>query len=165
MAKPPVTFQKVHDILEKKYQSPHHYIKHDPFSELIIIVCSIQTSEKQYLSAYSKIKSIYPNHNDLLSASRLKLASIIGKAGLGYQKADCLIQCVQKIKSRFGRVSLSPLKNSSDVDCESFLTSLPRVGLKSARCIMMYSLDRLVFPVVLVGSGIRLLMDNLGKKK
>jgi len=30
---------------------------------------------------------------------------------------------------------------------EAYLTDLPGVGLKTARCVMMYALDRSVFPV------------------
>jgi endonuclease III len=35
----------------------------------------------------------------------------------------------------------------SDDECEQFLLGLPGVGTKVARCVMMYSLDRQVFPV------------------
>jgi endonuclease-3 len=35
----------------------------------------------------------------------------------------------------------------ADPDCERFLCALPGIGKKAARCIMMYSLDRAVFPV------------------
>jgi endonuclease-3 len=35
----------------------------------------------------------------------------------------------------------------SDSDIETFLTSLPGVGLKVAKCVMMYTLGRRVLPV------------------
>src|SRR3989338_3983917 len=39
------------------------------------------------------------------------------------------------------------IKKMSDEECEQFLSSLPGVGKKVARCVMLYSLNRQVFPV------------------
>jgi len=47
----------------------------------------------------------------------------------------------------YRKPTLTPLKHMTNNECERFLTSLPNVGKKVARCIMMYSLDRQVFPV------------------
>jgi endonuclease III len=35
----------------------------------------------------------------------------------------------------------------NDATAQSYLTSLPGVGLKTAKCILMYSLNREVLPV------------------
>ncbi|MEZ5304792.1 MAG: endonuclease III domain-containing protein [Verrucomicrobiales bacterium] len=48
---------------------------------------------------------------------------------------------------RFGKLSLADLRRLPDGEVEAFLTSLKGVGKKVARCVMMYSLDRQVFPV------------------
>src|SRR5690606_32237692 len=50
-------------------------------------------------------------------------------------------------KAAFGGVTLEPLKSLTDEDAETFLRSLPGVGPKAARCVLMYSLGRDVFPV------------------
>lgn len=47
----------------------------------------------------------------------------------------------------FDKLLLSGLKVLSDNDMEAYLCSLPGIGKKSARCIMMYSFDREVFPL------------------
>ena len=143
----PKNLAKVHAILEQKYHSPRHNNKCDPFNELIFIICSIQTTGKQSNLAYTQIRKAFPKHDDIYSASIEQLAEPFRYSGLGSQKAACLKQCAVLIYERFGKVTLSPLSNMSDPACESFLTSLPRVGLKVARCIMMYSLKREVFPV------------------
>ena len=143
----PKNLAKVHGILEQKYHSPRHNNKCDPFNELVFIICSIQTTGKQSNLAYTQIKKAFPKHDDIYSASIEQLAEPFRYSGLGYQKAACLKQCAVLINERFGKVTLSPLSRMSDQACELFLTSLPRVGLKIARCIMMYSLKREVFPV------------------
>lgn len=44
-------------------------------------------------------------------------------------------------------MSLSPLKKMTDSQIEKYLASLPGIGIKTAKCVMMYSFDRLVLPV------------------
>jgi endonuclease III len=51
------------------------------------------------------------------------------------------------ITERFGRPTLAPLRKMTEVECEEFLCSLPGVGKKIARCVMVYSLNKKVFPV------------------
>ncbi|MDO9012453.1 MAG: hypothetical protein Q7U78_11700 [Gallionella sp.] len=51
------------------------------------------------------------------------------------------------VVARFGEPNLEPLRSMSDQEAEDFLLSLPGVGKKIARCVLMYSLDRQVFPV------------------
>lgn len=51
------------------------------------------------------------------------------------------------LQSRFGRVTLAPLRIMSDTEAEAMLLQLPGVGKKVARCVLLYSLHRDVFPV------------------
>lgn len=46
-----------------------------------------------------------------------------------------------------GGLSLDFLRHLEDEEAKKYLTSLPGVGNKSATCIMMYALNREVFPV------------------
>jgi len=48
---------------------------------------------------------------------------------------------------KFGEPTLKSLHKMSVKEAESFLLSLPGVGKKVARCVLMYSLGRQVFPV------------------
>jgi len=54
---------------------------------------------------------------------------------------------MKELKDKFGRPTLSPLKFFDDQEYESFLISLPGVGKKIARCIMLYSLNCKFFQV------------------
>ncbi|MFC1652496.1 endonuclease III domain-containing protein [Planctomycetota bacterium] len=133
--------------LAEQYRNPRHFNKSNPFWELLFIICSIRTEEYQYIASFSRLRRAFPRFRDYLSASRDQISSLIGNAGLCYQKADCIIGCVTAIHNHFGKVTLAPLAYMSDSECEEFLTSLPRIGLKAARCVMMYSFSRAVFPV------------------
>lgn len=67
--------------------------------------------------------------------------------GLQNQKAASVKVLMENIVDKFGQPSLSKLKYLNDEECDEFLSSLPGVGKKVARCVMLYSLDRKVFPV------------------
>ena len=63
------------------------------------------------------------------------------------QKAPQIIAIVERLKADFGAVTLDPLHEMPDDEAETYLLSLPRVGKKVARCVLMYSLGRDVLPV------------------
>jgi len=46
------------------------------------------------------------------------------------------------IKERSGSLSLDFLEDLDDQEAERFLCSLPGINVKSAKCVLMYSLNR-----------------------
>src|SRR5205814_626265 len=76
-----------------------------------------------------------------------EIAKTIREGGQSFQKACALKAILFSLSHYFGRPTLAPLRKMSTRDCEAFLTSLPRIGKKVARCIMLYSLGQEVFPV------------------
>jgi len=76
-----------------------------------------------------------------------KIAQVLKNAGLSNQKAKNLKLVLRKIKDDWDTLSLSKLKDFNDKELENYLLTLPGIGLKSARCIMMYSFGRKAFPV------------------
>ncbi len=120
--------------------------KRNPFNELLYIVLSSKTPPDRYRKAYLEVKRAYPRFDDLAEARVEELSTVIQFAGLGDKKASQIIRSAQRLKQLFGRVTLSPLREMSDEEAEKLLTSLPGIGIKSARCILLYSLDRPVFP-------------------
>ena len=134
-------------ILKVKYKDYSHENKKNPLWELLFIICSIQTTENNYLTTFINLKRAFPRFWDLYYAQEEKIAKTIMLGGLSNQKAEIIKKIFYMLVVRFGRPTLSPLKILSDRSCEKFLTSLPGVGKKIARCVMMYSLDRMVFPV------------------
>lgn len=134
-------------LLEERYKNFNHYNKHNPFDELLFIICSIKTDEAKYLETYKSLKRLFPKFESLSDATETDIASAIAPGGLSKQKSVAIKRIVREIKDTFGRCTLAPLKKMTNEDCEDMLISLPYVGKKVARCVMMYSLDRLVFPV------------------
>jgi endonuclease III len=119
----------------------------DPLDELLFIILTTMT---QYGPAevFADLKARFPSWGCLLnSGAEAKLREVIVRCGLVNQKAPQMIEIAHRLKEDFGQVTLDPLRDMSDADAEAYLCSLPRVGKKVARCVMMYSLGRSVLPV------------------
>jgi len=100
-----------------------------------------------YRSTYTKLIAAYPTFVQLADATEEEIAAVIVRGGLSRQKAHTIKAILARLKSDFGSPTLWPLRKMSDAESESYLESLPGVGRKTARCVMMYSLRREVFPV------------------
>jgi len=133
--------------LANAYGNPTHGNKMNPLRELLFILCSLQTNEFLYHSTYSSLMSRFPTFRQLADASESEIADAIVHGGLARQKARTIRAVLSRLESDFGMPTLSPLHAMSDTECETYLDSLPGVGRKTARCVMMYSLHRLTFPV------------------
>lgn len=134
-------------ILSERYGDHLHGNKVNPLHELLFIICSVQTNEALYRSTYANLKSTFPTFRRLASATEEEIATVIAHGGLARQKARTIKAILERLNSDFGAPTLSPLRAMTDAECENYLESLPGVGRKTTRCVMLYSLGREVFPV------------------
>lgn len=133
--------------LKKRYRDFCHYNRKNPLDELLFILCSLKRSERVYLRAFKSLKLAYPTYAELNRASVKELTKKISWGGLQNHKARTIRNLMMAITAKFGRPTLAPLRKMSEFECEKFLCSLPGVGKKVARCVMLYSLKMEVFPV------------------
>ena len=133
--------------LQTHYGDFNHYNLKNPLDELLFIICSTKTGEASYRSTYRSLKETFPTHYQIAEAPAEYIARPIVSGGLSNQKAKAIRNLLDLIVEKFGEPTLKPLRKMSDEDAEVFLLSLPGVGKKVARCVLMYSLGRQVFPV------------------
>jgi endonuclease-3 len=119
----------------------------DPLADLIYITASNRTTPTQARAAYAALRCVAPKWNDLLRVPTKTLRAALRPAGLSAIKADFIRGIAETLRQRFGSVTLAPLKRMSDDERLAFLTSLPGVSDKVARCVMMYCFDSPVLPV------------------
>jgi len=137
----------VNKRLKKKHKTPHLGNKKNPLNELLYIQLSLRTTGPSFERVYLEFKNKFPKWDDVYKASKEEIALTTFKAGLSNQKASNLKSILNKLYSDFGKVSLSPIKRLNDGEIEIYLRSFAGIGKKAARCIMLYSFDRKVFPV------------------
>lgn len=139
--------RRVTSLLQSVYGSPRHDNKDDPLDELVFIILSQMTTHKALVRVYNQVKAAYPSWGSLLEMPLDEVRALIHNAGLSYHKAPRIKAILRKIAEDFGEVSLEALRDMPDAEAEEYLRSLPGVGTKTARCVMMFSLGRQVLPV------------------
>jgi endonuclease III len=139
--------EETNRILVSRYGLPKHGNKKDPLDEVIYIMLSSQTDESKYQSTYHNLETKYPSWNLIRPEELDHIEEILKPAGLSRVKAANLIHLLQKVEADFGTRNLTALEKMGDCEAEKYLCSLPGIGPKSARCVLMYSLNREVFPV------------------
>jgi DNA (cytosine-5)-methyltransferase 1 len=118
----------------------------DPLDDLLYIILSGQTNERNYQATFLCLKAAFPKWKGLSNASVGRIANLIRGGGLAQQKARYIREVLKRIETDFGKPSLDALAAWTTEKAESYLSELPGVGIKSARCVLMYTLGREVFP-------------------
>ena len=139
--------RQVCGLLEIEYGNPWHGNKCNPLDELIYIILSTRTQQSSFSSTYRRLRRRYRSWKYITLDEVDRVAEIIQPAGLGNLKASQIVLIIEKLRDCWGEVTLSPLRKMSDEDAEGFLTDLPGVSTKVAKCVLMYSLGRKVLPV------------------
>lgn len=143
----PITVFDVATALQNRYRDFNHHNLKNPLDELLFIICSTRTAEAGYRDTYRSLKQIFPTHLQVAEAPAEYIARPMVSGGLSNQKSKAIREIYDVLVERFGEPTLAPLRKMGDAEAEAFLLSLPGVGKKVARCVMMYSLGRQVFPV------------------
>ena len=133
--------------LSTEYGDYAHGNKRRALDELLYILASIKTTERKHAESYRALRRAFPTYADIAAATEEELAEALSVGGFQTIKAQTIRRAVDAIIERFGKPTLAPLGRMSDEEAEVELKALPGVGPKIARCVMMYALDRDVFPV------------------
>lgn len=133
--------------LERQYGSPHHGNHDDPLDELYYIVLSQMTTGPSYARVFKRLKERCRDWNALARMPLRQLKALIRDAGLSNQKAPRMVAIARRLIADFGAADLTALHSMSPAAAERYLVSLPGVGLKTAKCVAMYSLAHRALPV------------------
>lgn len=120
--------------------------KEDPMDELIYITLTQRTHGPGSSQAYGKLKRRFPEWGRISESSAEYVYSAVEPSGLAPLKTKRIVRIVNDVAQRDRTVSLDFLRSLSDEDVQRVLTKELRVGHKTARAVMMYSLGRDVFP-------------------
>lgn len=116
--------------------------------QLVWFLLSTRTTVENCEVAFRALREAFPGGwGQVAAAPESALHAPLRPAGLFRARARNLVAALGAIGERFGEVSLEALRGWRDRDIEAFLTSLPGVGLKVARCTMLFGLGRPAFAV------------------
>lgn len=140
------TFRSVAAKLHEQYGLPDLGNHEDPVEEILYILLSAKTADKQYRQTYFALKTKYPTLADLARAKPKAVKPCILSGGFATVKAERLVGIAARLVE-LGDDPSAALRAMSASEVFAFLTGLPGVGPKSALCVMMCSLGFDVFPV------------------
>lgn len=133
--------------LEKKYGIPEQVKCEDPLDSLIETILSQNTNDINRDRAFDNLKAKFTKWIDVVNAPVKKLANTIRVGGLANIKATRIKSILQVIKEKTGALNLDYLKKMSNEEALNELYSFKGVGEKTAKCVLIFSLGRKVFPV------------------
>lgn len=134
--------------LEQKYGSPRHGNPVGPLDDLIYIMLSNRTSPTVTRRTFDALWEIVQGDwNSLGTMDDDVLHIILKPAGLATKRLSQLRGILERLSLDFGSAELAPLSAWTDTDAERYLTTLPGVSLKVAKCVLMYTFDRKLLPV------------------
>ena len=140
--------EKINQLLIEYFGIPKRRTKlPDPLDILIGTILSQNTNDKNSYSAFLNLKRNISNWEDVLMLKPSQLEKIIRVAGLGKQKSNSIILLLKNLKKKYGRITLSHIKKKSDKEILTELTSYKGIGVKTASCVLLFSLNKNVCPV------------------
>jgi len=140
--------QLVNRLLIKKYGiPPRSKIPPNPVDLLIATILSQNTNDKNSYQAFQNLKNSFKDWDEIERLTRVQIEKKIRIAGLGKQKSNAIKHFLSSIKKEKGSISLEHIRNKSDGVILNELTSYPGIGVKTASCVLLFSLRRNVCPV------------------
>ena len=118
-----------------------------PLDMLIATILSQNTSDTNSHRAYAALRSAFPRWSDAARAPVPAIRKAIRPGGLANKKSLTITSALRAIMSSGGTPRLAGLRSMSAAEIVNRLTALPGVGVKTASCVLLFSLGRDVCPV------------------
>jgi len=138
---------KCNSLLIKHFGIPPRNKKlPNPLDMLIATILSQNTNDNNSYKAYQNLKSHYKSWNELANEKRVTIEKVIRVAGLAKQKSAAIKNLIDSL-NRSGNISIDFVKQLDDHSAIEQLTSYKGIGVKTASCVLLFSLDRNICPV------------------
>ena len=140
--------KQINDLLVNHFGIPDRPKRlPNPIDTLIATILSQNTNDKNSYKAYKNLKNKYKSWQEIADAPRSKIEDAIRIAGLGKQKSSAIKESLTTLKKKNGKIDLRYIKKMNDDEIINELTSINGIGVKTASCVLLFSLDRNVCPV------------------
>lgn len=135
-------------ILEGLYGKPRRSGRRSPpLDTLIGTLLSQNTNDRNSYRAWVNLRKTYPTWEDVVAAPWQSVAAAIKVGGLKNQKARRMKEILRRVHRDWGVYSLSALRGKSNEEVMEYLLSMKGIGEKTAACVLVFSLNRDIFPV------------------
>ena len=139
--------KRINALLEREYGIPKRERKVDLLDVLVQTILSQNTNDQNRDRAYRRLKNQFPRWGDILNAKRRVVVEALRPGGLARQKAKRIVDILQWLRKREGKVSLTFLKRMEEEEIKETLGELKGIGPKTVHCLLLFGLGREAFPV------------------
>jgi endonuclease-3 len=142
-----VKTERILPLLIRAYGNRQWRPDNKPVSTLLQTILSQNTSDTNSHRAFASLISRFGTWQAIASANTDEIAGSIRAGGLGEVKAKYIKQVLNKINEERGRIELDFLSHLPLEEARNWLTKLPGVGMKTASCVLLFSVGIPAFPV------------------
>ena len=143
-----VKTRRINNILEESLGVPRQATKlPPPMDMLVATILSQNTNDKNSHRAFLALRKRFPTWEKVATAPLRSLKAAIRIGGMANQKGPRIRNVLRSIRDMYGRYDLSALRRKGSEDVIEELTGLEGVGVKTAACVLLFSLRRDIFPV------------------
>jgi endonuclease-3 len=139
-------------------------LRRDPLDSLIKTILSQNTSDVNSDRAFESLKKSFPTWEEALEAPEEALADSIRAGGLANIKAPRIQSLLRSIEAAHGALHLEKLHDMPPDEARDYLEGFKGVGRKTAACVLLFALQRPVFPVdthcLRIGRRLRLIPEH-----
>ena len=118
-----------------------------PIAVLIRTILSQNTSDRNSDRAFESLVSSFGDWDRVADAGVNEIASTIRAGGLAEVKAKYIKGVLAEIRRDVGGLNLDFLRQMSIEEARDWLRHLPGVGMKTASCVLIFSLGMPALPV------------------
>lgn len=136
-------------MLDEHFGEPYDH-KSNPSSVLDVLIAtklSQNTTDKSSFAAYTNLKRRFINWDKVADADIKEIKDCIKICGLSNIKAKNIKSMLQIMKSKYGSLDLSFLKEYDDGKVYKEFLQYDGIGVKTISCVLIFALGRDAFPV------------------
>ncbi len=135
-------------LLAREYgRRPPASKRPEPLDSLVRTILSQNTSGVNSARAFENLRRRFPSWDSAAQAPVREIAQAIRVGGLANTKAPRIRAILRALRQARGRCDLSHIKRMAPDQAIRFLCQLPGVGVKTAACVVLFSLGKPAFPV------------------
>lgn len=133
------------DRLRRLYGVPRRR-REDPLDALVATILSQNTNDANSGRAFRALKEAFPDWDAVRHADAAALEAALRPGGLARVKARRIQKLLGALADR-GGLTLDSLRPLSVEEAEAELLRFDGVGLKTARCVLLFALGKPAFPI------------------
>ena len=138
---------QIAELLQEQYGTREWHLNPDSLAVLVQTILSQNTSDTNSGRAFQTLLACFEGWQSIAGADVTSISNCIKSGGLGRIKAQRIKEVLNQILQKRGQLELEFLNQFALSDAEDWLLELPGVGLKTARCVLLFSLGMPALPI------------------